>query len=269
MADFPFPHTYISVEALEGSQDDLTTQIISGAASTKGSYIEIIASTTQEYHGLIVYGRKTGGDSIVATDIAIGSAGNEEIIIPDFAISGYNSFAESSKGFFPVYIPAGSRVSARSACFIASSSAYMHLVGVAASGSGNEARTVKTYGVGSAFSGITVDPGGTANTKGAWSQITSSTTDEIRQIEIYMGKFSNTVDADASFLLDIGIGGAGSEEVLISNIVFASNTNEKLNGGLAVIPINIPAGTRIAARCQSSITDATDRVMSVSISGVS
>jgi len=270
MADFAFSHSYLSVEAIEGSEQDLTTSVQSSiTSSTKGSYVELIASTTQEYHGLIVYGRKDANDSATATDIAIGSAGNEEILLPDFAITGYKVFAESSKAFIPVYIPAGSRISARTACFIGLSPAYIHLVGVAASGGGAGGGIVTTYGRGADFSGTFMDSSTSTNTKGSWYELTASTTADIRQLIYFMGKFSNTADSDASFLVDIGIGGAGSEEIIVANQLFASNSSEKLNGGLGVAPIYIPKGTRIAARCQSSINVATDRAMSISIMGVS
>jgi hypothetical protein len=54
--------------------------------------------------------------------------------------------------------------------------------------------------------------------------------------------------------MDIGIGAAGSEVAIVSNIAVGGITNQPNAGMLIDLPISIPAGTRVAFRAQSNRT---------------
>ena len=102
------------------------------------------------------------------------------------------------------------------------------------------------------YTGISMTPGAVANTKTAWTQVTASTSERIGQIRLRMYNNYSLVAAQST-LVDIGIGAAGSETVIIANLALGYTTN--IYGGIVIdIPINIPSGTRVAIRTQSQRT---------------
>ena len=87
--------------------------------------------------------------------------------------------------------------------------------------------------------------GGAANTKGVYSQLMASTTFDAAAIMLDV----NTNFGDTNYLLDIAVGAAASEQIIFPNLALAFNV------GMAesiLIPIAIPAGSRLSARCQDN-----------------
>jgi len=93
------------------------------------------------------------------------------------------------------------------------------------------------------------------NTKAAWTQIVASTTNPLRWL---LACFSGPVDeatwTSRTALIDIGFGAAASEVALISNIAGSWSTSESYTGNPILIPCQLPAGTRLAARYQADAT---------------
>lgn len=97
--------------------------------------------------------------------------------------------------------------------------------------------------------GVVVQGAG-ANVKGSWVQLVASTTKKTVAIVVSISKASVTA---LPFLVDIGIGAAASEAVLIGDLYYYEDTAAYVQGALAgPFLIEVPAGTRIAARCQCS-----------------
>jgi hypothetical protein len=95
---------------------------------------------------------------------------------------------------------------------------------------------------------------GLANTKGAYVELLSAAnnTSNSTSIEVVLQmNVSGTVTAQ--LLIDIAIGGAGSEEVIIPNLWYYSDNSLLHNVDTAYFPINIPEGVRISARMQSDL----------------
>lgn len=116
------------------------TTLTTGAANTKGSYAQLSASTSRDYIGFLVGIDNTGAGTPPATtpfltDIAIGAAASEVIILPNMqhilnaanANAYYASPAVST--FFPIAIPASTRVAARSQCNAATKTMALTLYG--------------------------------------------------------------------------------------------------------------------------------------------
>ncbi len=103
-----------------------------------------------------------------------------------------------------------------------------------------------SYGV-AAGAGTTITGAGSANTKGAWIQLTASTTADscFMLVTIY---FNETTSVTTEMVLDIGVGAGGSEQVVVANL-FTIGRYPRIYG----FPISIPAGTRVAARSQSTV----------------
>lgn len=102
--------------------------------------------------------------------------------------------------------------------------------------------------------GVAPNAGGTANTKGAWSQIVASTAADcsIVCVQTFGLKSTTTVNGIS---VDIGVGAAGSEKVLIPDLLHWYNAvvNNFIVVNSVVFPLNIPSGTRIAARAQADL----------------
>jgi hypothetical protein len=245
----------------------------SATANAKGSWTQLVASTPFAASGIFVrVGDEANASTRYLIDIGIGSTGNEIVLIPDLHNSVQSSFGFNIY-FFPLEIPAGVRLSARVASSRASDtvSIVIYLVDRAFTTQASY-QIVTAYGVNAASTtGTTVDAGATLNTKGAWTQIASSTSRNIRSLSVAIGDRGDTVRAYKSYLLDIGIGPALSEQVVIADLYFNAHggNNCIMPGFFSALPVSIPAGTRLAARMQASTTDATDRLIDVILYGLS
>ena len=96
--------------------------------------------------------------------------------------------------------------------------------------------------------GVTIAAPASAHTKGNWVQLVASTAKRVVAMTLSAHAVGTT---QLRFLVDIGVGGAGSEVVVLPNIyvkIGASYTRDGQNFGPLLV--DIPAGSRIAARCQ-------------------
>lgn len=247
--------------------------ITNGTGNSKGSWGEVIDSTPIAAAGFILMISQTNAAVLtdMLVDIGIGGSGSETVLIENILVSGRALLTMSV--LFEIPIPAGTRVAARGQN-PGGTGATTDVVPVlipatftSPSGLGRAA----TYGAVTGDSGGTaIDPGGSANTKGSWGEIAASTTNPIRRLYVIIGNQGNVARTDCTWLVDIGIGGSGSEQVLIPDLLAAASTNNDIVTPAIVgpIPVDLPAGTRIAARCQCSITDATDRTLDIVLIGV-
>lgn len=117
----------------------------------------------------------------------------------------------------------------------------------------------------SGCTGTTVTANASAHTKGAsYTELIASSAATADAITVYV----HTASVIGQYLLDIAIGGAGTETVLISNLMFhggimANSSHAVLK---ATFPLRIAAGTRISARCQCG-TGAATMAVSVMLHG--
>jgi len=242
----------------------------SGTANTKGSYVELIASTGIDYNMVHLFVRNADVDDQMF-DISIGSTGNEEVIISNIMLSSVGGTNRVGVQLdFPIYIPSGTRISCR--CQAAVGSTIMNISGIGYSGGiGGTQGIAKIVDYGTNLSdsgGTAVDAGATINTKGAWSQITSSTNEDLKEIIMMIGLGSNNAPTAAPFLVDIGIGAAASEEIIVPDVFLYSFTvNDTIGMSFVRIPMQIPSGTRIAIRMQSDTNNSVDRVLDFAIYG--
>lgn len=250
------------------------TDVTLGASNAKGSWAQLTAATTREAQGILLQWSNESGGAVLL-DLGIGSAGNEKVLIPDFVtaqytITGPTTANGTHSAYFPVAIPAGARVAVRGqtnagAGFVVSVSAVLF----ASSPGSRSASVVEAIGVSTASSIATnLDPGGTANTEGSWTELAAATT---RQFDaIVLAVHNNAIlTADTEWLVDIGIGAAASEQVVIPNVAFRADAN--LIRGTKIymtVPITIPAGVRVAARAQCSRNTATERVIRAALYGL-
>lgn len=96
---------------------------------------------------------------------------------------------------------------------------------------------------------FTTTTNGSANVKGAWSQLTAATTRNATGIWVHTRCPSPGYSMAYQSAVDIGVGAAASEVVLIPNLSAIGWA------GSYFLPISIPAGTRLSARSQGYASD--------------
>jgi hypothetical protein len=89
----------------------------------------------------------------------------------------------------------------------------------------------------------------TAHTKGAWAELIASTTAESNLLWLRFYNIATNGQATGT-LIDIGVGASGSESVIIGDVAVGSASLNNPDQAFFV-PINVPAGSRIAVRGQS------------------
>lgn len=245
--------------------------VTSGAANTKGSFTELVASTAFDADGVIFLGNRPSGTGTGLYDLAVGAAASETVIISNLLNGGISRHAEYIH--VPISIPAGSRISARSQD---TTGAVAHQCRCMLT-RGNlwqtppAGRLVTLGAVTGTSRGTTIDPGASLGTYGSWATLSASTDGDIAAILLKIGGGGNAAPSDsaAAFFVDVGVGAAASEVALVDGFPFPSSTVGNY-GPLPPIwlPAGIPAGSRISARAKSNITDATDRLFDLVVYGL-
>lgn len=84
--------------------------------------------------------------------------------------------------------------------------------------------------------------GATAHTKGAWVQLIASTSGD-SNLFTSIWQSASVSATDTAMVMDIGVGASGSETVVAPDIALGGTSSNAV-----ILPINIPSGSRIAAR---------------------
>lgn len=249
-----------------------TGTVITASASTntKGSYTQLTASTPIEAAGFWLQ-VTTGVTAVIATnmllDIAIGTAG-EEVLISNLMFAKGSVTWMGGAVYVPVHIPQGSRIAARLQGSVASSTCAVSLLLIPPGPLFPEGfGACDTMGADTATStGVLITPSGTANTKGSYAEITASTARAYGALiaACIGGAFSKTACNET---FDIAVG-AATEAIIVPDVGFSmeGNNDMVLPFFFGPFPVDIPAGSRIAVRAQSSITAAA-RVFDVVLYG--
>lgn len=104
-------------------------------------------------------------------------------------------------------------------------------------------------GSGAAVSNMTTTPNGTAHAKGAWAQVVAALEEDVSLI-VLRGNGAATSDVARTACIDIGVGAASGEQVVLEGF----DIGQSASNPFWLIPLSIPAGSRVAARVQSSVT---------------
>jgi hypothetical protein len=230
----------------------------------------LIASTSFTASALLVIYNPASVPSLM--DVGIGASGSEVVLVPNLHAVPPASVTNLPVAIYvPISIPAASRLSVRiqasSASVAGTCTAYI----IGGAFDLPAARSLVTaYGAVTTNSrGTPIDPGATANTKGAWAQLTASTTAVTRGLLLCCGNQGNTSATVASWVVDVGVGASGSEVVLIPNYRLVQSTGNTLAPGYSpVFPVSIPSGSRLAVRAQCSIATSPARLFDFVLYGI-
>lgn len=245
------------------------TVTASGTANSFGSWASL-GQTTFGYDWVNLYMAQTAvSDKVIEIGISSDNS-NWYTIAEGLRLAGRKSADIIQSLALPLRIRSGAYVAVR--CKASSAS---HVLNVAITGSSvgmkggtGYSRAIQLYTDGSSR-GVQIDPGGTANTKSAWVQLSASTASSVDSIYVMIGQNSDTTrTATATALLDIGVGASSSEFAMIPNIFMRWTTT--LDGpqiNVGPLPCYIPAGSRVVARAQCSDNTAGDRTLDVGVVG--
>lgn len=245
-----------------------------GSANTKGAWADLGSATGFSYEAITVWCYRGSSAADYLLDIGISDGSNRFVLIADLHMAGAKLAVEY--GFhltIPVRVPAGAQLSARVACSTLGATLDVGVVGHASGVAGvpGFSRSVALFAPATSR-GIAVDPGGTANTKGSWAEITASSPERVAAMYGLVGFNGDIARASvASLLLDIGIGAATAEYVLYPNMHIswgATRDGPSICPRIPPFAAAIPAGTRIAARAQCGIITVGDRTIDLALYGL-
>lgn len=251
MSDWPLLRNNLAVEDDAALASYGVTVTASGSSNTKGSYTQLVAALSRTAIGILLQFR---GNSAAYTlfDIAIGGAGSEQVVVPN--LPGSVSLASNGDTCvsIPIYIPAGSRVSARMQAGVGGNTLVMKAHFITDNFCGMQApQRWVNWGADLATShGTAVVSSGSVNTKGSWVQLVAASEITTKWL-IVAPQITGTA---RNFAVDIGVGGAGSEQVILSNLKYV---NASLGILIGPFPFSIPAGSRVAVRAASDIATST------------
>jgi hypothetical protein len=244
-----------------GTVGDATpgTTVTTGAASgTKGTAVQLIASTSFDAYWVSIYAfayGTTAVDSQGCLDILTGAA-TEEVLIPNLLMGFCGLFSSTAPGpkqwHFPLYIPAGTRLAAQAAGMRLSTNltVAIYLYGGNGIPPFRVGSKVTTYGV-TVPNGTTVVPGA-SGAEGAWAQITASTSEDHFAFVPSFQCGTDTTLNPLAFFVDIGVG-AATESEIGQSYIFRSGSDERMDGPFHAMPTfqDVPSGTRMVMRASN------------------
>ena len=276
MADWPLGLGQ-QKHSLEGEVSAGTTGTLinsaSGSANTKGSWTELSASLPFNANGfwLDMPDLSAAAFRSFLLDIGIGAAASEVVVVPNILLNPKATPWVTGPLWFPIRLPVGARLAARIQCDSATQSGARILVRPASQSwvTPESFGRATDYGVNTSTSlGVTVDPGGSVDTYGSWTELIASTTYRIRALSVFLSSLSNGTMTNALWRFDIGVGAAASEVVFLEGIQLVGNTAEVLcPQWVGPFGLDLPAGSRLAMRARCSINDATDRLIAAGLVG--
>jgi hypothetical protein len=200
-------------------------------------------------------------------NIGIGASGSEQIIIPNIIVSS-GVLDLPAVVYFPVRIPAGVRLAAQVAASTASSTVTISgMLHGAVWGSPVPNQRVVAWRAGALVNsrGTAIDPGAVANTKPTtYTTVAAATTESARGLIIGLGNQIDLTRTVAHWLIDVAVGAAASERIIIPDYYARASVNETVMPVLSpVFPVSVPAGSRLSVRAQSNNITAGDRSFDV------
>jgi hypothetical protein len=223
------------------------------SANSLGAWGEVTASAPFDVDGIsISISPNTTGTVWWLLNVGVGAASSEQIVAT--GIPYFQEWSDRPHGhvFVPVRIARGQRIAIQARCSSASSLAlatYVQLYAAGPRGFGFPSEVIAIGADSTTTKGTPVTTHATADTKGNWAELTSSTPRPIRGIIICATPSASNPPINA-WRLDIGVGAASSEVVLVPDFQLQTDvTGDYVMPAYShLIPVNIPAETRISAR---------------------
>lgn len=244
-----------------------------GSANTLGAWVQLGSDTTRDAFLFAVICQSIATGMAHLVDIGIDPAGGSSYtpVVQQIAVANANSASAPplQQGFVPVgciFVPAGSAVAARTRS--SSGGQFIDVRALLMIGNPDAGYTwVESLGADTSDSGGTsIDPGGTANTKGSWVTLSAATAQDIDAfVPMVNTDAATTTQSDAEGLIDIAIEVAGTQYVIVGDYPIMQSASELSFAPRMLIPVAIPAGSKVVARAQSTLTLAGRRLFDLSL----
>jgi hypothetical protein len=238
------------------------TTVTTGASSgTKGSATQLISSTNFDSYWVKVIASNYGVSATASQgslDILVGASGQERVLIPDL-LMGYCGALGAAISMpkvweFPLYIPAGTRISAQAAGARTSAGVdiAVFLYGGNACPPFRVGSKVVTYGVSAVPDGTSITTG-VSGAEGSWTQIVASTTEDHFALVPSFQPSATTNITSRVYYLDIGLG-AATEEEIAQSFIYEQDLGEHLGGPINTMPCfqDIPSASRLSLRVSTN-----------------
>lgn len=275
MADFPLGGANKSFSSGFGATSGGVAVVASTSANTKGVYAELDASTESDSSGMFVtLTPQTSSSNYDALfDVAVGGAGSEVVVLENYHFSTDAAGGGPIRSRYvhvPISIPSGTRLSARyqtTTTDADETDCVINLM-VPSFESNPGYGGIVTYGANTGTSlGTPIDAGATLNTQGAWVEFSASS-EAFTGFFLSVGGNGNSAAASANWLVNVGVGSAGNEEIIANGVPAKSSSFEDWHVTGQFYNIAIPSGSRIAMQMQGSNNNSVDRVLTFAFHGV-
>jgi hypothetical protein len=257
--------TFVGADIPEGNYG---LPVTAGATvHTKGAWRNMISALPFDTVGLVVNTGPTSLSYPYLLDIGIGEQGREVVLIPD--IMGVSPQPPGLAFYVPMRLPAGTRVVARTQARNGGAPINLQIIGVG----GHSERLphipqVTGYGINAAATdGTTPALPANINVKGAWTELVASTAHAFEHVILCIGINSSGTSGRPN-RIDLGVGPAGSEAVVLPDYIVTEGhtSGMAMCPAISVLPVSVPAGSRVALRYQNN--NLTARDMRVSLIGI-
>ncbi len=240
-------------------QTSATTLTAHADVHTKGSWVELVASTPFDMSLLGVAGNTNHGsnsDTSQLVDIAIG-AESSEIVLIDNIPSGYSSLniVHNSTAWFPVEIPASTRIAARMQAKITVDVVDIQLFMFG----GSTWTTTPAFQSIDTLGALTASSHGTQMNSSTIVEIIASTAHDYKALGWGVDGGGDT-NLGAIFTLAIYVGAGAAEKVLVDGLHVNTQSQEQINTtipsqGIIPLEFNIPSGSRLSAKNSAGSSD--------------
>lgn len=240
----------------------------SPTAHVKGAWTQLIAATAYQTAWLLAIASSTSNAGQSLTDIGIGPAGGEVVVVADLFYDHIdNSLIRPTSWLLPVTIPRGARLAARSQPVVGTAVALLAIMLLAPTiASPTGLGLVQTGGANpEATRGTPIDPGAVANTPGAWIELMAASAHPYRWLCLDLGFGGATTSSGLRWLFDIAVGPPGSEQIVLPGLMAGYNVPIP---GSHCLPCAIPAGSRVSVRAACTSALATGRIIDAVLHGV-
>ncbi len=222
------------------------TVTAAGTSHTMGSWTQLVASTAADIGFMSIYPSAVAANGVntaAIMEIGVGGSGSEVTLFA-FACGG-----TGTPPCVPVFVPKGSRISARLQCNTASRSASVFWQFYPVRLELVPAARVASLGLNYATSRAVA-----FGASSAWAQYTSATTEAYRGLCLVTSVATTSISAQIP-LFRVGVGASGAE-VSIGEFYHQVASTESVTaiGGLPVPVIcrHIPEGSRLAVSCSTT-----------------
>lgn len=245
------------------------------SANVKGIYAELTSSSGFECNEIDFHIRAagaTGQARAILADLATGAAASETVIIPNVPSDSNSDSSAAAEGrlTLPLTIASGTRFAWRIQVNSTTNNTANAWLSLRAAGDTDGPTSYANYGADTSDSGATqVDPGGTADTYGGYSQVTASSGLVGQILALMITKQAAVPNQVLLWAVNIATGAAASEVVLIADTPFQYQASSTVDAGVQsryrTFLTYIASGTRIAvnASCNSNSNPA--RLIDVAI----